>query len=117
MVRVTIYNEFQHERNEERIRRVYPEGIHMCLKRFLESDDIKVTTITLDDVKNGISDELLHDTDVMIWWGHMAHQLVPDEVAVKVCRPEEVTEDGRISYEGEYIDLKVTLAVIDSVEQ
>ena len=84
MVRVTIYNEFQHERNEERIRRVYPEGIHMCLKRFLESDDIKVTTITLDDVKNGISDELLHDTDVMIWWGHMAHQLVPDEVAVKV---------------------------------
>ena len=40
-----------------------------------------------------------------------------DEVAVKVFRPEEVTEDGRISYEGEYIDLKVTLAVIDSVEQ
>ena len=84
MINVTIYNEYLHERNEERIRKVYPDGIHMCIKRFLESDDIKVTTLTLDDVKNGISDELLDGTDVMLWWGHMAHGQVPDEVAQKV---------------------------------
>ena len=84
MLHVTIYNEFLHERQEESIRQVYPEGIHMCLKGFLESDDISVTTITLDDVQDGISDELLSGTDVMLWWGHMAHGKVPDAVAVKV---------------------------------
>ena len=40
-----------------------------------------------------------------------------DEVAVKVFRPDQVTEDGRISYEGKYVDLTVTLAMIDEVEQ
>ena len=84
MLRVTVYNEFLHEKNEERIRAVYPDGIHMCIKRFLESDDIQVKTLTLDDIKDGISDELLDGTDVMLWWGHMAHGQVPDEVARKV---------------------------------
>ena len=40
-----------------------------------------------------------------------------DEVAVKIFRPNEVTEDGRISYEGEYMDLKVTLAMMDEITQ
>ena len=84
MIHVTIYNEFLHEQNNERIRAIYPDGIHMCIKRFLESDDISVKTITLEDVQNGISDELLKGTDVMLWWGHMAHEKVPDEVAKKV---------------------------------
>ena len=40
-----------------------------------------------------------------------------DEVAVKVFRPERVTESGGISREGEYVDLTVTLAIIDNVAQ
>ncbi|MBQ3761057.1 MAG: ThuA domain-containing protein [Clostridia bacterium] len=84
MIHVTIYNEFLHEQNNEKIRAIYPDGIHMCIKRFLECDDISVKTITLEDVQNGISDELLKGTDVMLWWGHMAHEKVPDEVAKKV---------------------------------
>ncbi len=84
MIHVTIYNEFLHEQNNERIRAIYPDGIHMCIKRFLECDDVSVKTITLEDVQNGISDELLKGTDVMLWWGHMAHEKVPDEVAKKV---------------------------------
>lgn len=40
-----------------------------------------------------------------------------DEVAVKVFRPENVSEDGRISSEGEYIDLTVKLAVVDEIAQ
>jgi serine protease Do len=40
-----------------------------------------------------------------------------DEVAVKVFRPASVTEDGRVSYEGKYIDLTVKLAVVDEVSQ
>ena len=42
-----------------------------------------------------------------------------DEVAVKVFRPEEVTDakSGMISSEGDYMDLKVVLAMLDKVEQ
>ena len=40
-----------------------------------------------------------------------------DEVAVKVFRPANVSEDGRISSDGEYIDLTVTLAVVDEIVQ
>ena len=84
MINVAIYNEFQHERNEEAIARVYPDGIHMCIKRFLESDDIRVRTVTLDDVEEGLSEEALASTDVLLWWGHMAHNRVPDAVAQRV---------------------------------
>ena len=40
-----------------------------------------------------------------------------DEVAVRVWRPENVSEDGRISTEGDYIDLTVKLAVVDEIAQ
>ncbi|MBR7040278.1 MAG: ThuA domain-containing protein [Clostridia bacterium] len=84
MINVLIYNEFVHEQTEERVRKVYPEGIHGCIKSFLESeDDISVSTVTLDNV-NDITDEVLDKTDVIIWWGHMAHNRVPDEVAQRV---------------------------------
>lgn len=83
MIRVTIYNEFKHERIDENVAKVYPEGIHTALKSALEDDETVVQTVTLDNV-NDITDELLNKTDVMIWWGHMAHNDVPDEVAVRV---------------------------------
>lgn len=83
MIKVTIYNEFYHEKTEERVREVYPDGIHIALKTAIEDQDIAVKTVTLENVED-ITDELLNDTDVMIWWGHMAHQKVPDETAVRV---------------------------------
>lgn len=83
MIKVLIYNEFHHERSEEAVKQVYPEGIHMALKNSLECSDISVRTFTLENVE-GITDEVLKDTDVIIWWGHMAHQKVPDEVAMRV---------------------------------
>ena len=83
MTKVTIYNEFHHERSEAAIAAVYPDGIHSELKRQLEDDDICVRTFTLDNV-NDITDEVLADTDVLIWWGHVRHLDVPDEVAQRV---------------------------------
>ncbi len=83
MTKVIIYNEFHHERSEAAIAAVYPDGIHSELKRQLEDDDICVRTFTLDNV-NDITDEVLADTDVLIWWGHVRHLDVPDEVAQRV---------------------------------
>ena len=85
MLRVAIYNEFVHERTEEAIRAIYPDGIHMELKRALEGQDISVTTYTVDTVGE-LTEEALRQTDVLIWWGHIAHDRVPDEVAQRVQR-------------------------------
>lgn len=82
MLKVTIYNEGLHEKQSKEVAAVYPEGIHGRLKKAL-SDEFEVRTFTLDTV-NEITEEVLNDTDVMLWWGHMAHGDVPDEVAVRV---------------------------------
>lgn len=84
MIHVTIYNEYVHEKSEEAVRKIYPDGIHGALKNHLEDQDISVRTVTLDDPECGLTDEVLNDTDVLIWWGHMAHDRVPDEVAERV---------------------------------
>ena len=84
MIRVMIYNEFVHEKKDEAVRAVYPDGIHMALKQHLEDDELEIKTVTLDELPDGLSDEVLENTDVLVWWGHMAHQHVPDEVAVRV---------------------------------
>lgn len=80
---VLIFNEFEHERDPEcRASTVYPQGIHTAVAGFLSKEpDINVRTATLDDVSEVITEETLADTDVIIWWGHMRHDEVPDAVA------------------------------------
>ena len=85
MIRVVVWNEFAHEKTDEKVKSIYPNGIHKAIADFLgKNEDIEVKTITLDDENCGITDELLENTDVLIWWGHMKHGDVPDEIAVKV---------------------------------
>lgn len=83
MIRVTIFNEFIHERKDEIVAKVYPGGIHEILKKELEDDEICVRTFTLDNI-NDMTDEVLAETDVIMWWGHVGHTQVPDEVASRV---------------------------------
>ena len=83
-INVTIWNEYVHERTKPNVAEIHPEGIHGTLRSFIECDDVKVTCVTLDMENNGITDELLDNTDVLIWWGHTAHAKVLDEVAEKV---------------------------------
>lgn len=85
MIKVTIWNEFLHETTEEKIKAIYPDGIHMTIAEFLgKNDDFVIRTATLDDPDCGLPQSVLDDTDVLIWWGHMAHHRVPDEVADRV---------------------------------
>ena len=85
MIKVTVWNEFYHERSEESVRAVYPDGIHNTIAGFLKSDNISVRTATLDQPECGLTQEVLDDTDVLIWWGHLKHADVPDEVANRVA--------------------------------
>ena len=84
MIRVTIFNEFVSEKDSQAVKAIYPDGIHIALKEALQDDEISVNTVTLDDENCGITDEVLKNTDVLMWWGHLAHHKVPDEVAKKV---------------------------------
>lgn len=84
-IRVTFWNEYRHEKTSEEAKALYPNGIHAFAKTFLEEDaDITVRLAALDDPDNGLPDEVLDQTDVLIWWGHLAHHEVPDELAIKI---------------------------------
>ncbi len=82
MIRVLVWNEFHHEKTEESVRAIYPCGIHEAIAEFLgREEDITVKTAHLGMENCGITKEILDETDVLIWWGHMKHGEVPDSVA------------------------------------
>ena len=90
--RVTVWNEYRHEKKSEHIARIYPEGIHGAIANHLRQEGLTVQTATLDEPQHGLSDEVLAQTDVLIWWGHMAHREVEEAVVDKVQR--RILEDG-----------------------
>lgn len=81
---VTVWNENFHEKEIPEVLEIYPGGIHGYIASFLKEDGINVRTVTMDDEEFGLSDEILRDTDVLIWWGHTCHHLIPDELASRV---------------------------------
>ena len=83
-MKVLIWNENIHEKQMPEVTENYPGGIHEYLASFLSSDDVQVRTATLDDEECGLTDEVLSDTDVLIWWGHAGHDSVPDEIVDRV---------------------------------
>ncbi|WP_231618935.1 ThuA domain-containing protein [Nonomuraea sp. SBT364] len=88
-IRVTVWSENYHEQREEDVRRRYPDGIHGAIAAGLTGrlgDGVRVRTAVLDDPEHGLSDKELAGTDVLTWWGHMAHEEVADEVVARVRR-------------------------------
>ena len=84
-IRVTVYNEFIHEQEYENIRKVYPDGIHGCIAAFLEEEaDITVRTATFEMPEHGLSEEVLADTDVLIFLRHGRKYEFSDDVAERV---------------------------------
>jgi trehalose utilization protein len=83
-IRVTVWNEGRHEKQNPAVARLYPEGIHGALAAYLRSKDCAVRTATLDEPEHGLSESVLVETDVLLWWGHMAHSEVQDEIVDRV---------------------------------
>ncbi len=83
-IRVTVWNEFQHEKKNETVKHIYPNGIHSTIAGFLREAGFEVHTATLDEPEHGLTDSVISSTDVMIWWGHMAHDAVSDAIVEKV---------------------------------
>jgi trehalose utilization protein len=87
IVKVTVWNEFHHERNHPAVQAVYPDGIHKTIERFLIRDgNLVVRTATMDEPDNGLPQDVLDDTDTLVWWGHVHHDKVADETVERVWK-------------------------------
>lgn len=84
-LRITVWNEYRHERENEYVGSIYPQGIHAAIAEGLRAHGFdQVRTATLDEPVHGLTDAVLAETDVLTWWGHKAHGDVSDEVVAKV---------------------------------
>ena len=86
-IRVTVWGENLHEHKNALVRSIYPDGMHTTIARGITSmlgSNVAVRTATLDQPAHGLTDEVLANTDVMTWWGHMGHNQVSDEIVNKV---------------------------------
>ena len=85
-IRVTIWNEGVHERDQPERMRHYPDGMHGAIADGLTEslgDAIEVRALTIDEP---FTDEVLESTDVLLWWGHIAHDRVPDDLVDRIHR-------------------------------
>jgi len=85
MTRVTVWNEYRHERESDVVADVYPDGIHAVIADALREAGHEVRTATLDEGReHGLTESVLADTDVLVWWGHAAHDEVRERVVDRV---------------------------------
>lgn len=83
--RITVWGEYRHELSDPRVGRVYPDGMHGAIAAGLKEHGFThVRTATLDQPEHGLTDAVLAETDVLTWWGHMAHDAVSDAVVNRV---------------------------------
>lgn len=88
-IRVLVWGENRHEQVEPAVAELYPQGMHNTIREGIEENlgaGARVHTTTLDEPEHGLTEEVLNDTDVLVWWGHAAHAEVSDEVVERVHR-------------------------------
>ncbi|HIW32579.1 MAG TPA: ThuA domain-containing protein [Candidatus Paenibacillus intestinavium] len=83
-IKITIWNEYRHEKTNDQVSSIYPQGMHSAIAEGLHGTSDKITIATLDDPEHGLSEAVLEQTDVLIWWGHMAHDEVNNEIVDRV---------------------------------
>jgi trehalose utilization protein len=85
-IRAVVWGENVHDRENETVRSIYPNGMHAAIAKALNADPaITATTATLEQPEHGLSAARLKETDVLTWWGHKAHGAVADEVVQRVA--------------------------------
>ena len=75
-LRVTVWNEHIHERRDELVKRIYPEGIHGAIVAGLRrelGETASIRIAMLEEPEHGLTEGMLAETDVLTWWGHAAH--------------------------------------------
>ena len=85
-LRVLVWGENVHERKNPKVAAVYPRGMHAAIADGLRESlpGAVVKTATLQERDHGLTEKRLAETDVLTWWGHMAHDKVQDKVVDRV---------------------------------
>ena len=88
-ISIIVWGENRHEQTDPSIAKRYPHGMHGAIRQGIEEhlgSHADVTTVILDDPEHGLTEERLAAADVLVWWGHAAHDEVADEVVERVHR-------------------------------
>ncbi len=83
-IKVTIWNEGRHEKRDPEVAAIYPDRMDGAIAKGLEGQGFDITRVTLDDPEQGLPQALLDQTDVLCWWGHVAHTEVSDDLVTRV---------------------------------
>jgi trehalose utilization protein len=70
-LRVTIWNEFIHEKSSPAVAPIYPDGIHAAIAAGLSKQlgsALTIRSATLSEPAHGLTDYVLAATDVLLWW-------------------------------------------------
>jgi len=82
-----VWGEYRHEKSNPKVAKLYPQGMHEAIAGTLRlQPDFTVRTAWLDQPEHGLTETVLERTDVLLWWGHMAHGDVADEIVQRVHR-------------------------------
>ena len=75
---------------------VYPNDIRGAVAEGLKPlEGWEIVTATITDPDQGVSEDDLKKTDVLIWWGHRKHNDVTDETVSRIVRE---VEDGGMGF-------------------
>ncbi len=83
-IRVTVWNEGRHEKKNPKVTAIYPNGIHGAIAAALQTNGFQTRTATLDEPEHGLTEQVLAETDVLTWWGHLAHDEVDSKIVDRV---------------------------------
>jgi trehalose utilization protein len=84
-IKVTIWNEGRHEKLQSDVAAIYPSGIHGAIAADIKNEGFVIRCCaSLDDPEEGLGEQLIDDTDVLLWWGHVAHEDVSDALVDRV---------------------------------
>ncbi len=85
-IRTLVWGENVHEHHNKVVARNYPKGMHEQIATLLREDpNLSVSTTTLQEPEHGITKERIDNTDVLLWWGHRAHEAVADEIVERIA--------------------------------
>lgn len=85
-IKTVVWGENVHEQNNPDVAALYPLGLHGSIAEALNADSgIDAQTATLQDPEHGLTAERIAGTDVLLWWGHAAHDQVDDVIVDRVC--------------------------------
>ncbi len=85
---IVVWGENIHERKNPAVASIYPDGIHAAIAAALMKGlpGSEISTATLEQPQHGLDGARLDATDVLLWWGHLAHHKVDDAVVEAIAQ-------------------------------